>query len=135
MTVTANMGLLAEQYRHVWDADAPRDLVDQVFARDVVDHNPQPQQGPGREGIRQVLQVWHGAFPDLRVSTEDVVVSGDRVVLRWSGTGTHEGDQLGAPATHRQVRMTGIDILRVDEGRIVERWGESNELQVMQQLG
>ena len=134
MTVTENMAQLVEQYRHVWDADAPQDLVDQVFSPDVVDHNPHPQQEPGREGIRQVLQVWHGAFPDLRVTAEDVIVSGDRAVLRWSAVGTHEGDQIGVPATHRQVRMTGIDMIRVDDGRIVERWGESNELQVMQQI-
>jgi predicted ester cyclase len=70
----------------------------------------------------------------LHVSTDDVVISGDRVVVRWTATGTHEGDQLGVPATHRQVRMTGIDILRIEDGRIVERWGETNGLELMEQI-
>jgi predicted ester cyclase len=56
------------------------------------------------------------------------------VVVRWTGTGTHQGDQLGVPATGKQVRLTGIDILRIEEGRVVERWGETNGLEMMQQI-
>ena len=73
-------------------------------------------------------------FPDLSVSTDDVVSSGDRLVVRWTATGTHQGDQLGVPATGKRVRLTGIDILRVEEGRVVERWGETNGLEMMQQI-
>ena len=134
MTATGDITQLVQDYGRVWDADAPRDLVDQIFAADVIDHNPQPGQGLGREGIHQILDLYHAAFPDLRVTNEDVVVSGDRAVLRWSATGTHEGDQLGVPATHRSVRLTGIDILRIEDGRIVERWGEANALEMMRQI-
>ena len=59
---------------------------------------------------------------------------GDPAAVRWSAAGTHEGDGLGVPATHRRVRLTGIDILRVQDGRIVERWGETNGLEMMQQV-
>ena len=134
MTAIADMTQLLEDYRHVWDADAPRDLVDRIFAPDVVDHNAQPGQGKGREGVRQIIDLYHAVFPDLRVTTEDTIVSGDRTVLRWSAEGTHGGDQLGVPATHRTVRLTGIDIMRVQGGRIVERWGEANGLEMMQQV-
>jgi predicted ester cyclase len=68
------------------------------------------------------------------VSTDDVVVSGDRVAVRWTAIGTHQGDQLGVPATGKQVRLTGIDILRIEDGRLVERWGETNGLEMMQQI-
>lgn len=132
--MTKGMSQIVENYGRVWDADAPQGLVDQIFAPDVVDHNPQPGQGLGREGIRQVLELYHAAFPDLRVSNEDIIVSDDRAVLRWTATGTHEGDQLGVPASHRRVRMTGIDIIRLRDGRIAERWGEANGLEMMQQI-
>ncbi|HET7397448.1 MAG TPA: ester cyclase [Intrasporangium sp.] len=125
---------LAEEFGLVWDVAAPDELADQLFAADVVDHNPQPGQGEGRDGMKQVIALYHGVFPDLHVTNEEVIASGDRAVLRWSATGTHEGDGLGMPATHRQVRLTGIDILRLAEGRIAERWGESNGMEMMQQL-
>ena len=54
--------------------------------------------------------------------------------MRWSATGTHEGDGLGMPPTHRRVQLHGIDILRITEGRVAERWGQFNGLEMMQQL-
>ena len=101
---------------------------------DVVDHNPLPGQGPGLDGIKQLVGVYHAVFPDLSVSTDDVIASGDRVAVRWTAIGTHQGDQLGVLATGKQVRLTGIDILRIEDGRIVERWGETNGLEMMQQI-
>jgi len=133
--VTRATSQLVENYGRVWDTDAPEGLADQIFSADVVDHNPQPGQGQGREGIKQIIDLYHAAFPDLRVTNDEIIVSGDRAVLRWSATGTHQGNQLGVPATHRRVRMTGIDILRLEDGRIAERWGEANGLEMMQQIG
>jgi predicted ester cyclase len=127
---------LAESYVGVWNADAPRELVDEIFLTEFVDHNPQPgQEMDGVAGIHQVLDVYHGGFPGLRVTTDEVIVSGDRAAVRWTAVGTHEGDLLGIPASRREVRMTGIDILRIADGQIVERWGETNGLQTMQQIG
>jgi predicted ester cyclase len=133
--VTKEIIRLVEDYGRLWDADAPDGLADELFTPDVVDHNPAPAQGAGRDGIKQIIGIYHAVFPDLRISCDDIIASDDRGVLRWSALGTHEGDQLGVPATHRQVRLTGIDIVRVVDGRIVERWGEANGLEMMQQLG
>jgi steroid delta-isomerase-like uncharacterized protein len=131
-----DMRQLAENFVAIWNADAPRQVVDEIFAPDFVDHNPQPgQEKDGAEGIHQVLDVYHGGFPDLRVTTDELIVSDDRAVVRWTAVGTHQGELLGIPATHREVRMTGIDILRIADGRIVEHWGETNALQTMQQIG
>jgi len=126
---------IAEDYGRVWDVDAPDELADRIYAPDVIDHNPQPGQGPGRDGIKQLIGLYHTVFPDLHLTNDDIIVSDDRAVLRWTAIGTHEGDQLGVPATHRQVRLTGIDIIRIADGRIVERWGETNGLEMMQQVG
>ena len=125
---------IVEKYGQTWDVDAPQGIIDEVFAADVVDHNPQPGQTAGIEGVKNIIKLYQAAFPDLHLSSDDIIISGDRAALRWSATGTHEGDQLGVPATHKTVQFTGIDILRIENGRIVERWGEANALEVMQQI-
>jgi len=126
--------MLARDYVRLWDVSAPAGTADRVYAPDVVDHNPLPGQGPGLDGIKQLVAIYHAVFPDLSVSTDDVVSSDDRVAVRWTATGTHQGDQLGVPPTGKQVRLTGIDILRIQDGRVVERWGETNGLEMMQQI-
>ena len=125
----------AENYALVWDVAAPPELADRLFAPDVVDHNLQPGQGPGLDGIKQVIGLYHAVFPDLSLSAEDFLSSGDRIAVRWSATGTHDGDGLGVPASHKQAHLTGIDILRIEDGVIAERWGETNGLELMAQLG
>jgi predicted ester cyclase len=125
---------VAEDYVRVWDVSAPDGLADAVFHREVVDHNLQPGQGPGLAGVKQVIGLYHAVFPDLTLSCDDIVPSGDKVAVRWTATGTHEGDQLGVPATHQKVTLTGIDIVRIADGRIVERWGEANGLEMMKQI-
>jgi predicted ester cyclase len=132
--VTQDLNTLASDYVLLWDVSAPAGIADRVYAPLVIDHQPLPGQGPGLDGIKQLVALYHAVFPDLTVSTDDVVSSGDRVVVRWTATGTHQGDQLGVPATGKRVRLTGIDILRIEEGRVVERWGETNGLEMMQQI-
>ena len=126
---------IVDAYCRTWDVDAPDDLIDGVYAADVIDHNPQPGQRAGIDGVKMIIGLYHAVFPDLHVTNDDMLIDGDRGTLRWSATGTHEGDQLGVPATHRTVRLTGIDIVRIDHGQVVERWGEANGLEMMQQLG
>jgi steroid delta-isomerase-like uncharacterized protein len=125
---------IAEDYVRLWDVSAPHGLADELFHEQVIDHNLQPDQGPGLAGVKQVIALYHNVFPDLTLTCDDIVPAGDKVALRWTATGTHEGDQLGVPATHKKVTLTGIDILRVADGRITERWGEANGLEMMQQI-
>lgn len=124
---------IAEDYVRVWDVSAPDGLADHLFHQEVVDHNLQPGQGPGLAGVKQTIALYHAVFPDLTLRCDDIVASGDKVAVRWTATGTHKGDQLGIPATQRQVTLTGIDIVRIADSRIVERWGETNGLEMMQQ--
>ncbi len=109
--------------------------VDALFAADVVDHNAFPGQPPGVEGVKQIVALFRAAFPDLQITNEEILADGDRAVLRWNAQGTHQGELAGIPATGKRVRMTGIDILRIADGKVVERWGEYNSLELMQQLG
>jgi predicted ester cyclase len=131
---TVDDSRIARDHLLVWDVTAPKELVDRLYREDVIDHNPYPGQGPGREGIREVIGLHHAVFPDLHLTCEDIIASGDRVAVRWSATGTHEGELLGVPPTHRTVRLTGIDILRLDDGMVAERWAETNTASMMAQL-
>ena len=118
----------------VWgkgDQAALEELLDPNFE----DHDALPGQPPGREGHAQILAAFRSAFPDLNVTTEDIVAEGDKVVSRWTARGTHQGELLGIAPTGNGVTIKGIDVLRVAEGRIVERWAQFNDLEMMQQLG
>lgn len=107
---------------------------DDVLAPDLIEHNPLPGQGAGREGHKQVVAAFRSAFPDLTVVTEDVLEDGDRVALRWKAEGTHRGDLMGLAPTGKRVLLTGIEILRMSGGKIVERWAEDNGQAVLAQL-
>ena len=86
----------------------------------------------GREPFKQYLSMVLTAFPDLHFTIEDMFGEGDRVVIRYTYRGTHKGDLMGIPPTGKQVAVTGIGIMRVANGKILEEW-INNDL--MQQLG
>lgn len=110
-------------------------LLDEVIAADAVDHNPAPGQTSGLEGVKQIFGMFGAAFPDLHFTVEDQIAEGDKVVSRVTAHGTHQGDFQGVPPTGKPVTQTGIDILRIVGGKVVERWGEFDNLGLMQQLG
>ena len=112
------------------------DALDEVVAPDITDHDPAPGQAPGLEGVKQWFSSMHTAFPDFRMNVEDMIAEGDKVVTRVRLSGTHQGEFMGIDATGNRVTITGIDILRVNaDGKIVEHWGNFDDLGMMQQLG
>jgi steroid delta-isomerase-like uncharacterized protein len=111
------------------------DVVDEVVAEDFVEHNPMPGFAGDREGFKDLVRGLHQAFPDMHVDIEDQIVEGDRIVERWTSRGTHEGDFMGIPATHRSVTVEGMDISRFADGKIVEHWTQMDAMAMMQQLG
>jgi steroid delta-isomerase-like uncharacterized protein len=78
---------------------------------------------------------WLTAFPDFHLEIEDCISEGDRVVIRAVINGTHQGDLMGIPATGKQVRLPGILIDRVEDGKIIERWASWDLIGLMNQLG
>jgi steroid delta-isomerase-like uncharacterized protein len=109
-------------------------VVDEVAARDFVIHLPDADiHGP--DGAKQYVAALRGAFPDLHIAIDDQVAEGDKVVTRWSARGTHTGAFQGIPPTGKQGRMTGIDIDRIADGKVVECWVNSDDLGLLQQLG
>jgi steroid delta-isomerase-like uncharacterized protein len=109
------------------------DLIDRYVATDYIDHNVLASDG--REAARQFWSGFFTGLPDVKVTCEDLIVSGDRVVARFTFHGTHTGELLGIPATGRTVEMRTIDIWRVAGGTFAEHWDELNLMQVFQQIG
>jgi steroid delta-isomerase-like uncharacterized protein len=109
--------------------------LEELFAPDFVDHGALPSQTPDREGHKQTLAAFRSAFPNLSVSTDDIIAEGDEVVSRWTARGTHQGELMGISPTGKEVTITGIDVLRIADGKVVERWAEYDSLGMMQQLG
>ena len=102
---------------------------------DVVEQVPLPGQGPGLEGLKDILRVMRSGFPDLDFSVKEQIAEGDKVASRFEWTGTHKGAFLGVPATGRQVRVWGIVIDRLEQGRIKDTRIIMDTLGLMTQLG
>ena len=107
---------------------------DGIFASDVVDHDPAPDQGPGPEGFKQFFTALRTAFPDLNIEVEKLVADDDHVAIAYTVSGTHDGDFVGVAPTGKKVAARGMQIARFEDGKIVERWGSSDELGILQQL-
>jgi steroid delta-isomerase-like uncharacterized protein len=101
---------------------------------DVVEQVPLPGQGPGLEGLKQILRVMRSAFPDLDFSVKEQIAEGDKVASRFEWTGTHKGEFLGVPATGRQVCVWGVVIDRLEQGRIKDTRIIMDTLGLMTQL-
>lgn len=110
-------------------------FVDTLFAVDAVDHDPADGQGPGREGFRTFFRTLTTAFPDAHLEPAVTVVDEDKIAFAYTLTGTHRGDFNGVPASGRRIEIRGLQIGRFEDGQIVERWGSSDELGILKQIG
>ncbi len=137
MSEQQNKEMVRRSYQVLSEGFRSKDLsgMDEFIASDIRDHNPDPGQGPGLQGLKDWFLTLAGAFPDLRVTVEDLIAEGDKVVARALFRGTHSGDFQGIPATGKQASVQVIDILRIENGKVVERWGLSDQMGLMQQLG
>lgn len=136
MTVDENKKLILDHYEafvHRQDATAVR----AQLTADFVDHEMPPGTPAGPEGALKLMEMLHGAFPDLRVRIDDIVAEGDRVAVRATWTGTHRGEFpfLRIPPTNRSVVFTGMVLWRIDGDKIAERWATLDRLGLQMQLG
>ena len=110
-------------------------VLDEIISEDLISHNKLPGLPSGVAGAKAAHQGFVAAFPDGKTTSEELIAEGDKVVERFSFTGTNTGSFLGAPPTGKRVAATGISIFRIAGGKIVEHWGENDVIGVMQQLG
>jgi steroid delta-isomerase-like uncharacterized protein len=111
-------------------------VMDELYAADFVMHGSiESEDIHGLRNVKQSMNEYLNAFPDLHYALDDMIVEGDKVVVRCTVTGTHKGEFMGVPPTNRKVKVQAIAIDRVVGGKIVEEWGLSDTLGLMQQLG
>jgi steroid delta-isomerase-like uncharacterized protein len=126
---------IVQRFWKVWE-EGNIDLVDELLAADHVNHNPAtPDQPAGAEGVREVVNMFRSAMPDLKVVIEDMIAEGDKVVVRYTLEGTHEGELFGVAPTGRRLSIKSIAVERVSEGKLREHWRITDSLDMMQQLG
>ena len=109
---------------------------DRAFAPDCVIHiNGSPEPNLSLGGFKDMIGGLLSAFPDLRVTVVDQIVAGDKVATRWTAEGTNNGPFGPVPATGRRIRIGGLVLDRVVEGKVVERWEQWDQMAMLQQLG
>lgn len=111
------------------------EVLDEILAPNFVDHDPAPDQEPGIDGLKGFFQTMRAAFPDLKAQPVEIVGTDEHVAMRYTISGTHQGDFQGIAATGRTFKVAALQLARFENGRCVERWGSTDELGMMKQLG
>ena len=138
MSVQDNKAVVHNFIEEVWH-EGNLDSIDKYIAPDYIRHTSHTREGGqevrGLDGARQSIAALRTSFPDIHFTSEDVLVDDDKVVVRWTVSGTHRGEFMGVPPTGKQVSWTGINIYRIADGKIVERWANEDGVSLLQQLG
>jgi steroid delta-isomerase-like uncharacterized protein len=109
------------------------ELYDSLYAPDYVSHNG--SHDAGRDADCETTKGWHVAFPDLKITIDKIIAEGDLVAVRFLAEGSNTGAANGLPATGKRVRIPGMTIFRMVDGKIVEEWASFDQLDFMRQLG
>jgi predicted ester cyclase len=133
MSIETNKALVRRFYDQVLNGRRV-EAIDELAVAGYDEHDPLPGQREGRDGLKdRVSMLVEGLAPAFTI--EDVVAEGDRVVVRWTNSARHVGDFLGIPPTGRSCAIAGIDIYRLQDGRLAEHWHVIDQLAMLQQLG
>ena len=136
MSAEENKAVVRREVEELYNHTGNLDAADEIFSPDYVSYEPTSGETRGIEGARQFAATFREAFPDLQCTIEDMVAEGAKVVMRFKGGGTHQGEtEAFGPATGRRMEMTGITIKRIAGGKIAEAWTNFDALGMMRQLG
>ncbi|GHO88525.1 ester cyclase [Dictyobacter formicarum] len=111
------------------------EALNDVVSPNAIDHDPAPGQGPGPDGYRHFFTELHSAFPDVNISIDYMVADDDNIAMAYTLTGTHQGLFMGFAPTGKHVNIHGLQISKFADGKLVERWGSSDQLGILEQLG
>jgi steroid delta-isomerase-like uncharacterized protein len=136
MSTEQNKAIVRRYWEEVWN-QGNLAVVDELIASDFDGHPlpGEPDFGRGSAGQKQFVDMYRTAFPDLRMTIEDMTAEGDRVAVRWTARGTNTGEMMGMPATGKHATVTGTFFNRLAAGKIAEGWGNFDALGMLQQLG
>ncbi len=128
-----NKAVVRRMYQAIGEGDLAvlADLIDD----DLIEHEEFPGLEPNKQGVLQFFQQLRKAFPDLRMTAEDLIAEGDKVFIRGTMSGTQGGDFMGIPATGRPIEVPFADFTRIEKGKVTEHWGVTDTERMMRQLG
>jgi steroid delta-isomerase-like uncharacterized protein len=135
MTAEENNRLAHRFFEDAWNRGV---FHEELIAPNAVDHSTvggAEKTEPGAGSFRQIVGMFRQAMPDIKLDIRDEIYMDDRVVHRWSLSGTDTGGVMGMPPSSKKLSFTGITIVRMRDGKIVERWANLDELGLLQQLG
>ena len=110
-------------------------ILEEIIAEEYIDHNPSSNFTPGAEGIKLKVRSLRDAFPDIMFVLEDLIAEGMLVAARYHWRGTHKGPFANILPTDNLVEVTGMDLYRIENGKIIEHWHNIDELGLLHQLG
>jgi len=134
MLLAANKALVRRLMEEAFNTKK-MDTIDEIVGLDYVDHTNPSEWPAGREGLRQIIALFHAAFPDFHYGIEYEVAEGDLIVIRGTYHFTHKGEFFGIAPTGKHVTTTGMHLFRIANGKIVEHWCNNDDLGTMRQLG
>ena len=111
------------------------ELFDKVVAPACVDHDPGPGQVAGPAGYKALFQQMHAAFPDMKIGMEAIVADEESIAFAYTFAGTQTGPLMGIAPTGKAVKFRGMQLSKFKDGMMVARWGSSDQLGMLQQLG
>jgi steroid delta-isomerase-like uncharacterized protein len=134
-STTTRAKTLARRFtKEIWGAhDAG--LVDELLSADFVNHDPFPGTAGNREGEKQAVAIHRSAMVEAEATVDDQIAEGDKVATRWTFRATHKGEFLGIAPTGKRITITGINICRIQKGKIAEMWRKTDVMSLLQQLG
>ena len=110
------------------------EVADEIVASSYVSHGPQAPPAEGPDGVKARVGLYQESV-DGHWNVTELISSGDRVVARWTGTGTHRGELMGVPATGKPIEVDAISVFRIADGQIAEEWTVWDALGLLQQVG
>jgi len=135
LTPEENNAICIEFFDTAWNTGVVRE---DLLSSDAVDHSlvgGKTKTEPGSGSFKQIIGMFRHAMPDIHLTIQDQIFAGDKVVHRWSLTGTDTGGVMGMPPSGKTLTFTGTTIARMQDGKIAERWANVDELGLLQQLG
>jgi steroid delta-isomerase-like uncharacterized protein len=134
MTTDQNKAVYRRFIQEVFN-EGRLDALDALLSPSYVLRDAPPGSPPGPQAVAEVVRMFRAAFPDLVITIDELVAEGDKVCARATTRGTHRGPMFGLPPTGKPVTMTGLTMVRIVDGRLVESWVKNDVTGLMRQLG
>jgi len=134
MSSEQNKAIVRRLLEEPWEGDLR--VVDELVDRKYVGYDPaipEPLRGP--DGFKENISTYRAAYSDARITVDDQIAEGDKVATRWTGRGKHDGDLMGVAPTGKQVKVSGLTLSRLANGKVIEEYTNWDTFGMMQQLG